>query len=77
VQDQQRRVVAVLAPELDPLVDATDLDEALLDDPIRGVDLKCLGHPALARRAPDQPPTAGAAMMPAAPAKALPIMAAS
>jgi hypothetical protein len=33
MQDQQDRVVAVFAPDLDPLVDPTHLDEALLDDP--------------------------------------------
>jgi hypothetical protein len=31
MQDQQYRVAAVLAPDLDPLVDAADLDEPLLD----------------------------------------------
>jgi hypothetical protein len=55
VQDQQHGIVAILTPELEPLVDPADRDEALLDDPIRGVDHEGLGHPALARRAPDQP----------------------
>src|SRR5829696_5000077 len=54
VQDQQHRVVAVLASDLDPLVDPTNLDEPLLDNPVGGGDLQRLGHPALARLAPDQ-----------------------
>jgi hypothetical protein len=36
MQDQQHRVVAVFAPDLDPLVDPTDPNEALLDDPVGG-----------------------------------------
>jgi hypothetical protein len=55
VQDQQHGVVAVLAPQLDPLVDPADPNEALLDDPVGGGDLKRLGHPALAHFAPGQP----------------------
>jgi hypothetical protein len=54
VQDQQHGVVAVLAPDLDPLVDPADLDEPLLDDPVGGGDLQCLGDPALACLAPGQ-----------------------
>ena len=55
VQDQQDRVAAILTAELEPLVDATDGDEALLDDPVWGGDLQRLGHPALTRLAPGQP----------------------
>src|SRR5829696_3552782 len=55
VQDQQHGVVAVLASDLDPLVDPTDPDEALLDDPVRGGDLQGVGDLALAYLAPGQP----------------------
>jgi hypothetical protein len=37
MQDQQHRVVAVLAPQLDLLVDPTHLDEPLLDAPVGAV----------------------------------------
>jgi hypothetical protein len=59
VQDQQHGVVAVLAPDLEPLVNPADLDEPLLDDPVRGVDLERVGGPALAGLAPGQAPDHG------------------
>jgi hypothetical protein len=34
MQDKQHGIVAVLPPDLDPLVDPTDLDVAFLDDPV-------------------------------------------
>jgi hypothetical protein len=55
VQDQQHRVGTVLAPDLDPLVDPTDPDEALLDDPVRSGDLQGVGDLVLAYLAPGQP----------------------
>src|SRR4029453_2962719 len=55
VQDQQDRVVAVLAAELDPLVDPADVDKPLLKDPVGGGDRQGLGDLALARLAPGQP----------------------
>src|SRR5829696_9844771 len=41
-------------PELDPLIDPTNLGEALFDDPVRSGDLQGLGRLALACRAPGQ-----------------------
>jgi hypothetical protein len=47
MQDEQHRVIAVLATDLDPLVDSTDPDKLFLCDPVRSVDHERLGHPAL------------------------------
>jgi hypothetical protein len=56
VQHQQHGVGAVLAAQLDPLVDPTDPDEPLLDDAVGGGDLEGLGDPALPRLAVGKPP---------------------
>jgi hypothetical protein len=55
MQDEQHRVIAVLATDLDPLIDFTDPDKPFLDDPVRSVDHERLGHTALPRLAVDQP----------------------
>jgi hypothetical protein len=47
VQDEEDRIIAVLAPDLDPLIDATYPDEPLLHDSVWGVDHQRLGHFAL------------------------------
>jgi hypothetical protein len=47
MQDEQHRVIAVLAADLDPLVDFTDSDKPFLHDPVRSVDHERLGHAAL------------------------------
>jgi hypothetical protein len=79
VQDQQHRVGAVLAPELDPLVDPPDLDEALLDDSVIPLGVS-ISSALVTRRwrvlRQASPPTTGAAMMPAAPPRMVRIMAA-
>src|SRR5215472_3077603 len=59
VQHQHDRVVAILAPELDPLVNASYPDEHALLDSVRHVDSKRSGVSILTNRAICQPADKG------------------
>jgi len=48
VQDKEHRVIAVLAADLNPLLDSTDPDEPLLNDAVWSVYHQRLRHLALA-----------------------------
>ena len=40
MDDKKHRIVLVLSPDRDPLINAADLDETLFDNALRGLDLQ-------------------------------------